>query len=191
VKLANDYLARLLAQLQNGGAAFGQPQRIGQPMAPPPRMTGLLSDAPLPGQHTGQPDGGIFPGEPGGPPVVATPTTAPAQQPPTPPVTPYQGDPNRYGMGPEHQFFGGLNGQPYGLTAFTGYQPQPQYTPQTLQQMLAELMARYMPVQGGYFPSGSGDGGFGGGGFGGFGGTNGDAGIGGQSTSDGSAGDTA
>lgn len=56
----------------------------------------------------------------------ATQTDHQAQIPPAPPAQPYAGDPKTYGQGPEHMWFGGLNGQPYGLTSFTGsgYRPQ-------------------------------------------------------------------
>lgn len=92
-------------------------------------------------------------------------------------------DIRRYGMGPEHLFFSGANGNPYGLAAATGVTPQQLMQADMLQQVLDAI--RGLPGSntfGGYLGYATGDGGVGGG-FGGtagdgFGGPNGDAGIG-------------
>jgi hypothetical protein len=120
--------------------------------------------------------------------------TAQPNLPPTPPVQPYTGDFNTYGQGPEHSWFGGLNGQPYGLTSFTGYKPQPFGGSQFQQLMDAINAMRSNPYAQNLLASfggggvgdpggsghGDGTGGMGVGGDAGMGGANGDAGIGGD-----------
>lgn len=173
----SDYLSQLVAQYQNQQQALGpmqmpqvpgllaeQPQTQPAPADSPYRQVGSSLNEMQRGymdqNYAGKWDPAYWTPQRfvqrfGDTPVDST-GQAIAQQPLTPPVRPYQGDFRTYGFGGEHQFFGGINGQPYGLTSFTGQAQRSSIGTSQLQQIMEAIRATQQPR---YVPQGGDSGG--------------------------------